>query len=610
MSYYHLRYTRSFDWVSVMSVFAKANQSWFSFLKELWPHIELRRRQQLGFVFVLMVVASFSEMLTIGALVPFLGVLLAPEKLLENEVVRFVCNALSLSASGELLFPITAVFVFFVLFAGVVRVLLLWLQIRISYAIGADLSLSIYRLTLYQPYAVHLGRNSSELIASISNKADVIVNNAILPMMVLASSGLIALVIISTLIALAPAVAILSFLGFGLIYGLVAFFTKSILQENGKIVNRESVLVIKALQEGLGGIRDVLIDGAQEVYCDVYKQADNPLRRAKANIQVIANSPRFVIEALGMVLVAILAYGLSRRAEGLSNAIPLLGALALGAQRLLPILQQSFQTWSGVTGSQVTLSEALGLLTQPKPDHADKPNGSLLPFKHAIHLNGMSFSYTGADRYALCDLNLIIPKGGRIGFIGTTGSGKSTLLDIVMGLLTPTSGSLLVDGVSVTEANHREWQKHIAHVPQAIFLADSTIAENIAFGVPRDQIDESRVIHAAELAQLAETIEKLPQGLKTVVGERGIRLSGGQRQRIGIARALYKQADVIVFDEATSALDNETESAVMDAIEGLSKDLTILMVAHRVTTLKKCVSVVELAHGQIERVGSYAEIIG
>eukprot|EP01037_Dinobryon_pediforme_P002300 gene2300-2339_t len=535
-----------------MSVFAKANQSWFSFLKELWPHIELRRRQQLGFVFVLMVVASFSEMLTIGALVPFLGVLLAPEKLLENEVVR---------------------------------VLLLWLQIRISYAIGADLSLSIYRLTLYQPYAVHLGRNSSELIASISNKADVIVNNAILPMMVLASSGLIALVIISTLIALAPAVAILSFLGFGLIYGL-------------------------ALQEGLGGIRDVLIDGAQEVYCDVYKQADNPLRRAKANIQVIANSPRFVIEALGMVLVAILAYGLSRRAEGLSNAIPLLGALALGAQRLLPILQQSFQTWSGVTGSQVTLSEALGLLTQPKPDHADKPNGSLLPFKHAIHLNGMSFSYTGADRYALCDLNLIIPKGGRIGFIGTTGSGKSTLLDIVMGLLTPTSGSLLVDGVSVTEANHREWQKHIAHVPQAIFLADSTIAENIAFGVPRDQIDESRVIHAAELAQLAETIEKLPQGLKTVVGERGIRLSGGQRQRIGIARALYKQADVIVFDEATSALDNETESAVMDAIEGLSKDLTILMVAHRVTTLKKCVSVVELAHGQIERVGSYAEIIG
>ena len=187
MSYYHLRYTRSFNWVSVMSVFAKANQSWFSFLKELWPHIELRRRRQLGFVFVLMVVASFSEMLTIGALVPFLGVLIAPEKLLENEVVRFVCNALSLSASGELLFPITAVFVFFVLFAGVVRVLLLWLQIRISYAIGADLSLSIYRLTLYQPYAVHLGRNSSELIASISNKADVIVNNAILPVMVLAS---------------------------------------------------------------------------------------------------------------------------------------------------------------------------------------------------------------------------------------------------------------------------------------------------------------------------------------------------------------------------------------------------------------------------------------
>jgi ATP-binding cassette subfamily B protein len=229
-------------------------------------------------------------------------------------------------------------------------------------------------------------------------------------------------------------------------------------------------------------------------------------------------------------------------------------------------------------------------------------------FQHQIGLNQVSFRYSLESPFVLKGLNLTIEKGARLGFIGVSGSGKSTLLDIVMGLLQPTEGALRIDDRLVTGLNHRTWQSHIAHVPQAIFLADSSIEENIAFGVAKSQIDHSRVQQAAKQAQISDVIETWPKKYQTIVGERGVRLSGGQRQRIGIARALYKQADVIIFDEATSALDTETEVSVMRAIEGLSKDLTLLIIAHRLTTLKHCTQIVELESGGIKRVGSYIEI--
>jgi ATP-binding cassette subfamily B protein len=232
-----------------------------------------------------------------------------------------------------------------------------------------------------------------------------------------------------------------------------------------------------------------------------------------------------------------------------------------------------------------------------------------MPFRQQIRLNQLSFQYSPQTPWVLNEVNLCILRGSRVGFIGVTGSGKSTLLDIVMGLLEPTTGTIEIDGQLVTSGNHRAWQEHIAHVPQAIFLADSTIEENIAFGVPKDQIDSGRVRQAAEQAQIADIILTWPNKYQTLVGERGIRLSGGQRQRIGIARALYKKADVIIFDEATSALDNETEQAVMQAIEGLSGDLTLLIIAHRLTTLKNCTQVVEMENGRLKRIGSYQEIV-
>lgn len=584
------------------------NQPISTLLKRLWHHVSPRRRIQFCMLLVLMLLASLTEILSIGAVLPFLAVLTNPEHIFALPAAQSVIKALKVTEPSQLLLPLTIAFGAAALIAGSMRLLLLWASTRLSYATGADFSVSVYRRTLYQPYAVHCSRNSSEVINGISSKTSSsigIISNVI----AILSSVIMLTFILIALMVLDPFIALMAFGGFGLIYLLVIRLTRSQLLINSQINARESTQVIKSLQEGLGGIRDVLIDGSQATYCQIYSNADQSLRRAQGNNLFISTSPRYGIEALGMVLIATLAYSLAQHAGGITKALPVLGSLALGAQRLLPMLQQVYSSWSNIRGGQASLQDALELLDQPLPDHADQLVLQPLHFNRHICLKQLSFRYGSQAPYVLKGLNLTIIKGSRVGFIGTTGSGKSTLLDIVMGLLEPTDGLIQIDDVAITISNNRAWQAHIAHVPQAIFLADSSVEENIAFGVPKDQIDSQRVRQAAQQAQISESIESWPLQYQTFVGERGIRLSGGQRQRIGIARALYKRADVIIFDEATSALDNETELAVMQAIESLSKDLTVLIIAHRLSTLKNCTQIVELSRGEIKRTGSYQHIL-
>lgn len=583
-------------------------QSIAQLLGRLWRHISPRRRVQFGLLLVLMILASFSEILSIGAVLPFLGVLTAPERVFEHSAAQPLIQTLGLTSAGQLLFPLTLAFGLAALGAGFMRLLLLWASTRLSFATGADLSISIYRRTLYQPYAVHVSRNSSEIINGISNKTGGVIY-IILMLLNLCGSSVILVAILIALLSVDPTIALAAFGGFGLIYAFIIRLTRRKLLSNSQRIARESTQVIKSLQEGLGGIRDVLIDGSQAAYCQIYRDADLPSRRAQGSSAFISASPRYAMEALGMVLIAALAYTLAQQSGGVAKAIPILGALALGAQRLLPVLQQAYAAWSSIQSGQASLQDAIELLDQPLPDYADQPAVKPLPFLQKINLNGISFRYSLQTSWVLKNIDFTIAKGSRVGFIGATGSGKSTLLDIVMALLQPTEGVIEVDGLPITIGNHRAWQAHIAHVPQTIFLADSTIEENIAFGVPADKIEHERVRQAARQAQIADIIETWPKQYKTFVGERGIRLSGGQRQRIGIARALYKQADVIIFDEATSALDSETEQAVMGAIEGLSEDLTILIIAHRLTTLKNCTQIVELGDTGIKRVGTYQDIV-
>ena len=557
-----------------------------------------------------MFAASFAEILSIGAVLPFLAVLTNPDRIFQLPVVRPLINFLGFSSPDQLLLPLTIVFAFAALISGAMRLLLLWASTRISFAIGADLSINIYRRTLYQPYAVHASRNSSEIISGISVKASSVIGYIITPSLTLISSAIMLVVILLALISIDPAIALAAFGGFGLIYAVIIKLTKGRMLINSQSISRDSNQLIKSLQEGLGGIRDVLIDGCQAVYCQIYRNADLPLRKAQGNSNFISASPRFGIEALGMMLIAMLAYALARQPDGIAKTIPVLGALALGAQRLLPVLQGGYASWSSIQSGQISLKDTLELLDQPLPEYVDQPPATPIQFQQQINLNHLSFRYTPQTPWILNNLDLTIQKGSRIGFIGLTGSGKSTLLDIVMGLLQPNEGTLEIDSEEITTHNTRNWQAHIAHVPQAIFLADSTIQENIAFGVPINKIDNALVKQAAEQAQIADIIETWPKKYQTFVGERGIRLSGGQRQRIGIARALYKQADVIIFDEATSALDNKTEQAVMQSIETLGKDLTVLIIAHRLTTLQNCDQIVELANSGIKRIGTYKEIVG
>lgn len=577
--------------------------------KRLWHHISPRRRLQFWLLLILMVLASFAEIISIGAVLPFLGVLTVPDRVFVHPAAQPFIELLSLKEPKDLLLPLTIVFGLAALLTGAMRLVLLWASTRLSFATGADLSTSIYRRTLYQPYAVHVARNSSDVISGISGKTNDIIYSAIMPVLTLVSSSIILVMILIALLVVDPFIALAAFGGFGMIYAIIIRLTRNRLLIDSQRIARESTHVLKALQEGLGGIRDVLIDGTQPTYCQIYRDADLPLRRAQGNNIFIGNSPRYGMEALGILLITTLAYVLAQQPDGIAKAIPVLGALALGAQRLLPVLQLAYGAWSTIRGSQASLQDALELLDQPLPDYARRPPTEPLPFRQTIALKQLSFRYSRQAPWVLNNLELTIAKGSRVGFIGTTGSGKSTLLDIVMGLLQPTQGTLEIDGHPITTVNHRAWQAHIAHVPQAIFLADSSIEENIAFGVPKNQIDPRRVRQAARQAQIADIIETWPDQYQTFVGERGIRLSGGQRQRIGIARALYKQADVIIFDEATSALDNETEQAVMRAIEGLSEDITILIIAHRLSTLRNCTQIVELSDCGIKRIGTYQEIV-
>ncbi len=582
----------------------------FILFRRLWNMVSSKRKFQFFILLILLILASIAELISIGAIVPFLGVLTNPEIFFKSIYLYQFIEIFKIKSPNELLLPFTFLFSIAIFFSGLLRFLLLWSQTKISYAIGSDFSNDIYKKTLYQPYSVHVLRNSSDIISIISGKVNSVILQIIVPILVIISSTFLLLLIITSIIIYNPQIAFSSIITLGSIYFIVIKSTKKRLEEDGKRVSYESSQVIKILQEGLGGIRDILLDGTQNTYINIYAKADKPLRKAQAYITILASSPRFGVESLGIIMIAFLSYYFAIQPQGIGLIIPTLGAIALGAQRMLPVLQQLYSSWISIKGNIATLEDVLSLLEQPLPEHLiQNESRKVISFNNEIRLYEISFGYEKKSQLVLNKINISIPKGARIGIIGTTGSGKSTLLDIFMGLLEPSSGFISIDGVKLSKENLRSWQMHLAHVPQNVFLSDSTIAENIAFGVSKDLIDIDRVIDVAKKAQIADFIESLENKYNNVVGEGGIRISGGQKQRLAIARAFYKNADVIIFDEATSALDNETEKEVMKAIDKISTELTLVIVAHRLSTLKKCDKIIELKNGVISRMGTYDEIV-
>jgi ATP-binding cassette, subfamily B, bacterial PglK len=572
---------------------------------KLFKQITARRRRQFALLLLLTVIGSIAEVMSLGALVPFLGALTQPNVVLQYPFVRISLEYFNLSSNeADLILFMTITFIAAAIFAGFMRLLLLRVSIFLSNIAAAEISNDIYNRTLYQPYSVHISRSSSVIIAGITQKVSTVVRVLMSIVTVITSTGLF-VAIIAGLIYINPRIAIIAAVVFGSGYIFIAWIVHQRLLNKGKDISTETTGVVKSLQEGLGAIREVLLDGTQQIYSNIYNKSIQTLQKANAESTFLNQAPRYVMESIGIVLIAILAFLLSKEEGGVSAAIPLLGALAFGAQRLIPIMQQMYGNWTSFAANYAQLLDVLELIDQPLPSYAFKKTKKKLDFNDSIVLENVFFHHQPEDPWVLKNINLSIKKGSCIGIIGSTGGGKSTLLDVLMFLLGPTKGSILIDGVKLNSDMAYTWQRSIAHVPQTIFLSDSSIMENIAFGIEKENIDIKRVKKVAKYAQIDSFVESHKEGYNAMVGERGVRVSGGQRQRIGLARALYKGAKVLILDEATSALDSATEIAVMKGITTLSDDLTVLIIAHRITTLSSCDKVVQIEQGEIINQNSY-----
>ena len=576
-------------------------------LKELWNFQALNRKVLFILLLGLMTLATFLEVVSLGAILPFLAALTDPEGTYAIDQLQPFIKYLKIESPRDLLFPLAVFFIIVVTVAALVRLILLYASIRFSLALGADLSAEVYRRTLYQDYSIHVSTNSSEAINTIVRKTNTVSFGVITSLLTLITSIFLIIGIVTALLAISIQAAFISFFGFGSFYGAILFFSKKKLNKNGEIQAKEGAQIIKTAQEGLGGIRDVLLDNNQEFYTKLFTKSDLSYRKAYGTIQIISGIPRFIMEAVGMILIVLLAYSMTYRGDSI-GVLPILGALALGAQRLLPAIQNAYACYTTILGSTPEFRDTMLLLRQPL-NAIDKGEEEFIEFNESLSLKNINFKYAEDTPLILKNLNLKILKGSRVGFIGVTGSGKSTLLDLIMMLLWPTSGDILVDSKILSKVNKKSWQKHIAHVPQLVFLADSTIEENIAFGIPKELINKERVKEAAKKSELSVMIENLKNGYETAVGEQGLMLSGGQRQRIGIARALYKQSSILIFDEATSALDSETELRIMNTINSLDKNLTILIIAHRISTLKECDYIVDLSETGYPTIKEYNDLL-
>lgn len=577
---------------------------------ELFQSLNKLRKWQLTALVGLMIAVSLIEVVGVGSVFPYISAILNPEMVLNNRVVHsFSKNFIKIDSSNIIL-VFTTCFLVLILIGAILKLILLWSVNKTAFTIGGEIGERIFRNSLYQSYEIHLKRNSSEIIDAVASKTNGVINIVVMAMN-LVSSFIVFVGLLLAILFINPYIAGVIFGGLVIFYSISLAYVKSRLYINSKNISIESIKLIKILQEGLGGIRDILLDGSQEVFCRSYSRAEHLLRRAQISNNFISLSPRYVVEAIGISLIVLSTYFLSGVGKLSILTIPTIATIAFGLQKLLPIAQLGYSSWTSIKGNQATLREVLNLIGQLSELSATQIHQSknIRPVRfNELTLKNISFRYSQAENLVLKDISIDIKKGERIGIVGTTGGGKSTLLDVIMGLLLPTGGEIYIDSSPIKLLDNRNWQSTISHVPQYIFLSDTSIAENIAFGVNVEDINYTRLVLAAKNACIDDFIESLPEKYQSMVGERGVQLSGGQRQRIGIARALYKESSMIIFDESTSALDSETESRINDSLYKINKNTTLLIVAHRISSLKHCSRIIEIECGCIKRICSYEDI--
>ena len=562
----------------------------------------------------MVVVMALLDMIGIASILPFMKVLADPDMVTDNQYLARVYQYLNFS-SPESFLSLLALFVFILLFISTVfKAFTTYRLLRFSqmqeYSIGRRLVTNYLR----QPYDWFLGQHSADLGKTVLSEVAQVINGSVVPAMQLIAQGAVAFAIICLLITVNPQIASVMILGLGTVYAVIYLLLRRYLARIGAERITSNRLRYQIISETFGGIKDVKVAGIEPIALERF---DGPARRYasyQTSSQLVGQLPRYALEVIALAGMLVLAVYAMRIFGDMTAAMPLMALYGLAGFRLLPALQQIYVQLTRIRFSGPALEKlhtdiaALNAIDTQicASDKTEKP----LSLNTFFALDQISYRYPNAQNTTLNELGLMIPANSIVGLVGTTGSGKTTTVDIMLGLLTPQSGQIIVDGIPIQPINLRAWQRAVGYVPQQVFLSDDTVAANIAFGIPNNKIDYDAVKRAASVANLHEYVmTQLPHGYDTPIGERGVRLSGGQRQRVGIARALYHDPEILFLDEATSALDNLTEQAVMDAVHNLGHKKTIVLIAHRLSTVRDCDIIFVLERGRLVEQGTYQELL-
>lgn len=580
-------------------------------LKALYQLLTAEQRRRLLRLQILVVLMAFAEVAGVVAIGPFMALVGDMSRLQGEGTLAQLYQATAFAEPADFLFWLGIAVLIALAGAAAVSMFTTWRLALYANQVGAELSVRLYKHYMQQPWLFHASGSSSQLTNQIAQECNRVTTQLIRPLMMMNAKAVMALVMATAIFLFNPMVALAGLALFTGAYLLLYRTVRRQLARNGQAITRANRERFKLMNEGFGGIKDTLLLGRQADFNQRFEASSRTFGRAQGTTQALSQVPRYAMElvAFGAVIFLVL-YLLAAHQGNLGSILPVLSVYALAGFKLLPAFQQIYTSVAQVRGNLAAfdnLEEDLKASQHATTGTPAEEAGRLVP-KHEIRLDNVTFHYPGKQEAALDGLSLSLPVNQVIGLVGASGSGKSTAIDLLLGLIEPEQGALTVDGQPLAREQKRAWQNSLGFVPQAIFLADASIRENIAFGLPPERVDEARVERAARMAHLDELLASLSEGLDTRVGERGIQLSGGQRQRIGIARALYDDAEVLVLDEATSALDGITEKLVMDAIHDFSGKKTVIMIAHRLATVKQCDCIYLMADGLVVDQGSYDKL--
>ena len=568
------------------------------------------RRKMYLLVFMMLIMALL-DMIGIASILPFMAVLSNPN-LIETNLLLYkffeISSIIGVQNKQHFLFALGGVVLSLLIVSLAFKAFVTYFQVKFINMFQYNVSKRLIEGYLHQPYSWFLNRNSADLGMTVLEEVGTVIGGGLSPFMELISTGLVSLALIILLIIVDPELTAVIILIFGGAYSGIYFFTRKFLYRKAKERLENNELRFKTLNEAFGAAKEIKLRGLEKVYIKKFSDPSMIVARNSALAASVSLLPRFFIEAVAfggiMLLVLYLMKGSS-----LSSVLPIISLYVFAGYRLMPALQQIYSSFSKINVTGPSLDKIYNDLKSLKPNNFNQ-NQDILAFSKDITLKNIYYDYPNSRRTILKDININIKAKTTIGLVGTTGSGKTTIVDIILGLLQPQKGNLKVDEENITAKNLRAWQNSVGYVPQFIYLSDDTIAANIAFGVDPKNVSQERIEEVAKIANLHNfVIDELAEKYQTTVGERGVRLSGGQRQRIGIARALYHNPSVLVLDEATSALDNQTEEAVMDAVNSLNKDITIILIAHRLNTVKNCETIYKLEKGQLVSQGTFEELL-